>query len=88
MDLTTDQESVLASVFRLSGGAPAVPVTISAIHHTFRAMDVSDLVGHLLVLLDRGLIENYRPTTGRIGNTVVLTHQGILYCSRGGGGGC
>jgi hypothetical protein len=82
MTLTGDQELVLKTIFNLGKGAITTPVTIGAIHHSFSAMDVRDLVGHLLVLLDTGLIENYGESTEKIGNTFVITLQGIDYCNR------
>ncbi len=82
MTLTGDQELVLKTLFSLGKGSIATPVTIGAIHHSFSAMDVRDLVKHLLVLLDAGLIENAGKATEKIGNTFVITPEGIEYCNR------
>jgi len=82
MTLTGEQKLVLKTIFNLSSGDSSVPVTIGAIHHSFSAMDVRDLVGHLLVLLDAGLIENSGKAIEKIGNTFVITPQGIDYCKR------
>ena len=64
---------------------PGVPVTISAIHHAFTDMDVSDLVLHLGILLETGLIVNARPTRERIGNAFAITAEG-MECHRGSAG--
>ncbi len=61
MKLTREQELVLGAIAGLSSGDAGVPVTISAVHHTFYDMDVSDLVLHLGILLEGGLIRNARP---------------------------
>lgn len=82
MTLTRDQETVLATIFTLGKGTITTPVTIGTIHHAFSAMDVRDLVGHLLALLESGLIENAGKATEKIGNTFVITHQGIDYYNR------
>jgi hypothetical protein len=79
MTLTRGQAQVLDAIIGLWRENPGVPVTISAIHHTFTDLDVSDLVLHLGTLLDRGLIANARPTTERIGNTFVVTAGGMEF---------
>jgi hypothetical protein len=79
MILTREQETVLGTIFELGEGKINSPVTISALHGTFSNMDVRDLVEHLGVLLDAGLIENAGKTTERIGNTYVLTLKGFDY---------
>jgi hypothetical protein len=60
-------------------GRPGVPVTISAVHHTFSEMDVSDLVLHLGILLECGLIRNAPQTTEKISNMYVIMPQALLY---------
>jgi hypothetical protein len=77
MKLTREEEQVLGAIGGLCKGKPATPVTISAIHHTFSDMDVSTLVRHLGILLDNGLIRNARPTTEKLGNTYVITSEGM-----------
>jgi hypothetical protein len=81
MMLTPGQRTVLSAIFRLSNADPAVPVTISAIHHSFTDMDVSVLVRHLGVLFELGLIENARPGQEQMGNTCRITAAGVAYCS-------
>jgi hypothetical protein len=87
MKLTHEQEQVLGAIARLCGETPGVPVTIAAVHHTFSDMDVSVLVRHLEVLLDRGFIGNARPTREKIGNTYVLTPGGQDHYHRTAGKG-
>ncbi|MDD1694330.1 MAG: hypothetical protein LUQ71_06355 [Methanoregula sp.] len=82
MTLNKDQVKVLETISRLGKGSITTPVTISAVHHAFSDMDVSDLVLHLLVLLESGLIENTGKTTEKIGNTFVITLKGIDYYNR------
>jgi hypothetical protein len=82
MTLNGDQEMVLTAIFNLGKGDITTPVTIGAIHHAFSDMDVRDLVKHLLVLLDAGLIANAGKTTEKIGNTFVITSKGIDYYNR------
>ncbi len=79
MKLTRDQELVLGAIAGLSSGDAGVPVTISAVHHTFFDMDVSDLVLHLGILLEGGLIRNARPTMEKISNMYVITPEGMQY---------
>jgi hypothetical protein len=74
--LTRDQEQVLRAIAGLSEKDPAAPVTISAVHHSFADMDVSELVPHLGVLLESGLIRNARPTKEKISNMYLITPEG------------
>jgi len=85
MTLTGEQELVLKTIFNLGSGDTTVPVTIGAIHHSFTDMDVSALVRHLSGLLDCGLIANARPGKERIGNTYLITPEGIAYLGRHAG---
>lgn len=80
-ELTCGQDAVISMIFDLGGGTAALPVTISAIHRTFADMDVRDLVGHLGILIDTGLIANARPAREKIGNEYRMTADGIAYCS-------
>jgi len=57
-------------------------VPINSIHGAFFAMDVSDLVRHLLLLLDSGFIKNAVPSREKLGNYYFLTPEGILYYRR------
>jgi hypothetical protein len=82
MDLTADQERVFASIITLSAGNRTVPVTIGAIHGTFSAMDVRDLVVHLQVLLRCKLIENAKPAHEGISNSFLVTPGGWDYYHR------
>ena len=82
MILTRDQELVLGAIAGLCREDQGVPVTISAVHHTFTDMDVSDLVLHLGVLLEGGLIRNARQTTEKVSNMYVITPEGLLYYLR------
>jgi len=82
MRLTKNEEMVLAAIVTLGKGDPATPVIISAIHHAFADMDVSALVVHLGTLLDYGLIRNARDTSERLGNSYVITPDGIGYYNR------
>jgi len=84
MILTPEQEIVLAHTCELAKGTVTVPVTIGALHHTFSDMDVSDLVKHLVGLLDKGLIKNVGQSREKIGNTYVMTPEGIGYLDRNG----
>lgn len=83
-ELTREQDTVIRRIFALGRGAAAVPVTISAIHRTFADMDVRDLVGHLTILIDAGLIGNARPAPEKVGNEYRITADGIAYCSGAG----
>jgi len=82
MKLTADQQRVLESIAGLGREECTSPVTIGAIHHTFSDMDVRDLVRHLQILLDMGLIANARQTPDGIGNTFLITAEGIDYYRR------
>jgi hypothetical protein len=79
MILTREQELVLGAIAGLSREDAGVPVMIYDVHHSFRDMDVSDLVPHLGVLLDSGLIRNARPTREKISNMYLLTPEGLAY---------
>ena len=82
MTLTRKQELVLAAIFALGRGDPATPVIISAVHHSFTDMDVSDLVVQLGELIDADLITNAKETPERIGNVYRITPEGIRYYDR------
>ena len=82
MTLTRKQEMVLAAIFDLGRGDPARHVIISAVHHSFSDMDVSDLVVQLGALIDTGLIANAKETSERIGNVYVITPEGLDYHHR------
>jgi len=84
MTLTREQELVLGAIAGLSKEDPRVPVIISSVHHSFPDMDVSELVPHLGVLLESGLIRNARPTQEKISNMYVLTPEGLTYYHRNG----
>ncbi|MFA7304288.1 MAG: hypothetical protein WC015_07255 [Methanoregula sp.] len=79
MMLTTEQETVLGTIFELGKGSVTTPVTISAIHGTFSNMNVSDLVRHLEILIKYRFIDNAQKTTERLSNTFVITPEGIKY---------
>ncbi len=85
MTLARDQELVLETIARLGNGNTTSPVTISAIHHAFSDMDVRDLVVHLGVLIDQGLITNAGTTREKIGNRYVITPKGLAYGNRDAG---
>jgi hypothetical protein len=82
MKLTREQETVLAHVCELAKRTVTVPVTIGALHGTFSDMNVSDLVKHLVVLLEEGLIKNAGRSREKISNTYVLTPEGLRYLDR------
>jgi hypothetical protein len=80
--LSREEKIVLAHIGELVKGDLSSPVTIGTLHHTFSDMDVSELVKHLLVLLDKGLINNAGQSREKISNTYVMTQEGIDCCTR------
>ena len=79
MKLTREQEQVLGAIAGLCREDPGALVLISDVHHSFSDMNVSDLVLHLGILLDRGLIRNARPTMEKVSNMYVITPDGLQY---------
>jgi DNA-binding MarR family transcriptional regulator len=79
MKLTREQEQVLGAIAGLCREDTGALVLISDVHHSFSDMDVSDLVLHLGILLDRGFIRNARPTTEKVSNMYVVTPEGLQY---------
>jgi len=82
MKLTREQEQVLGAIAGLCREDPGAPVLITEVHHSFSNMDVSDLVLHLGVLLDTGLIRNARQTREKVSNMYVITPEGLQYYHR------
>ena len=82
MKLTREQEQVLGAVAGLCREDPGALVLITDVHHSFSDMNVSDLVLHLGVLLERGLIRNARQTTEKVSNMYVITPEGLAYYRR------
>jgi len=82
MKLTREQEQVLGAIAGLCREDPGALVLITDVHHSFSDMNVSDLVLHLGVLLDTGLIRNARQTREKVSNMYVVTPEGLEYCCR------
>jgi len=82
MELTAEEERVLATISGLCKGDLSVPVTIGAIHERCQDLDVRDLVRCLKILLRNGCVENVKQTPEGIGNSFYLTACGQDYCAR------
>jgi hypothetical protein len=76
MDLTAEEERVLATIAAFCKGDTSVPVTIGAIHEKCQDLDVRDLVRCLKTLLRNGCVGNVKQTREGIGNSFYLTPGG------------